>query len=236
MLKIKKKITNPMTVIAIFAIISETSAAVSLPFLDNKDREIYVWFLISFPFYLLFLFFITLNFNHRSLYSPSDFGKDKSFLRATEQHERVNKRSGPPHETGAPCAFEITSSIVGKTADGRFQRPCRIHNSPDPPADMGDPPSPVVQTIKLSPLISELNIIDTRDIDASREFDAILETLRRTDKKHPRVLVFLSNHVSDSLAHTALQQIRQAKKGSGATLCIVYNLCSQTVTLLGRTS
>lgn len=56
MLKITNKITNPMTVIAIFAIISETSAAVSLPFLDNKDREIYVWFLISFPFYLLFLF------------------------------------------------------------------------------------------------------------------------------------------------------------------------------------
>jgi len=56
MLKIKNKITNPMTVIAIFAILSETSAAVSLPFLDNKDREIYVWFLISFPFYLLFLF------------------------------------------------------------------------------------------------------------------------------------------------------------------------------------
>lgn len=56
MLRIKQKITNPMTVIAIFAILSETSAAVSLPFLDNEDREIYVWFLISFPFYLLFLF------------------------------------------------------------------------------------------------------------------------------------------------------------------------------------
>lgn len=42
MIKLKNKIANPMTVIAIFAAISETSAAVSLPFLDNEDREIYV--------------------------------------------------------------------------------------------------------------------------------------------------------------------------------------------------
>jgi len=82
MLKINRKITNPISVIAIFAFISETSAAVSLPFLDQDEREIYIWFLISFPFYLLFLFFITLNFNYRSLYAPSDFDNDKNFLKA----------------------------------------------------------------------------------------------------------------------------------------------------------
>lgn len=237
MLKITNKITNPMTVIAIFAIISETSAAVSLPFLDNKDREIYVWFLISFPFYLLFLFFITLNFNHRSLYSPSDFGKDKNFLKAAEHSERDSERKVPLRKTDGSCAFEITSCVVSSnTGSGGFQRPCRIHNAPDPPTDIDVQANPVVQTIKLSPLISELNIIDARDVDASREFDAILDTLRSAGKKNPRVLVFLSNHVSDSLAHTSLQQIKQAKKSSGATLCVVYNLCTQTVTLLGRTS
>lgn len=85
MLKINRKIPNPITVIAIFAFISETSAAVSLPFLNNNERELYVWFLISFPFYLLFLFFITLNFNYRSLYAPSDFDNDKNFLKAFEE-------------------------------------------------------------------------------------------------------------------------------------------------------
>ncbi|MGO4015477.1 hypothetical protein [Pseudomonas sp. ITP1] len=233
MLKIKNKITNPMTVIAIFAILSETSAEVSLPFLDNKDREIYVWFLISFPFYLLFLFFITLNFNHRSLYSPSDFGKDKSFLKTTQN----NQRDESFREAGERCAFELTSCIVsGKTGPGRFPIPCRVHNAPDPPLGPRDRTHPVVQNIKLSPWVSELNIIDARGIDAAKEFDAIFETLKGVDKKHARVLVFLCNHASDALAHSALQQIRQAKKGSGATLCIVYNLCSQTVTLLGRTS
>lgn len=84
MTKLKKRITNPMTIIAIFAALSETSAAVSLPFLDHKERELYIWFLISFPFYLLFLFFATLNFNYRSLYAPSDFEKGKHFIKVMD--------------------------------------------------------------------------------------------------------------------------------------------------------
>jgi len=233
MLKIKNKITNPMTVIAIFAVLSETSAAISLPFLDNKDREIYVWFLISFPFYLLLLFFITLNFNHRSLYSPSDFGKDESFLKAAQNPAREES----VRESGESCAFELTSCMVsGKAEPSRFRHPCRVHNAPDPPLGPGNRADPVVQNIKLSPWVSELNIIDARGIDVAKEFDGIFEALKSIDKKQARVLVFLCNHASDALTHAALQQVKQAKKGSGATLCIVYNLCSQTVTLLGRTS
>ncbi|ROO38877.1 hypothetical protein SAMN03159507_02427 [Pseudomonas sp. NFACC32-1] len=96
MTKPLKTITNPMTLIAIFATLSETSAAISLPFLDDQDREYYLWFLISFPFYLLLLFFVTLNFNYRSLYSPSDFRKNKHFVKtmddATRRHKRVLHR------------------------------------------------------------------------------------------------------------------------------------------------
>lgn len=87
-----------MTLIAIFATLSETSAAISLPFLDDQDREYYLWFLISFPFYLLLLFFITLNFNYRSLYSPSDFRKSKHFIKtmddATCRRRRTLRRTG----------------------------------------------------------------------------------------------------------------------------------------------
>lgn len=89
---IKQKITNPLTLIAIFATLSETSAAVSLPFLDDEDRDIYVWFLISFPFYLLFLFFATLNFNYRSLYAPSDFENGEHFIKAMSKTEHPGKR------------------------------------------------------------------------------------------------------------------------------------------------
>jgi hypothetical protein len=77
--KSQKKITNPMTIITIFAFISESSAAISLPFLDNNEGGLCP---VSdqLPFYLLLLF-LTLNFNYRSLYAPSDFEKDDSFLK-----------------------------------------------------------------------------------------------------------------------------------------------------------
>ncbi|WP_025112374.1 hypothetical protein [Pseudomonas sp. H1h] len=96
MIKIKKKITNPMTVIVIFAFISESSAAISLPFLGSNEREIYVWFLISFPFYLLLLFFVTLNFNYRSLYAPSDFNKDDSFLKIVDELKSIRSSAYSP--------------------------------------------------------------------------------------------------------------------------------------------
>ncbi|BCX70300.1 hypothetical protein LAB08_R49670 [Pseudomonas izuensis] len=116
MIKLKKRITNPMTIIAIFATLSETSAAISLPFLDNDEREIYVWFLISFPFYLLFLFFATLNFNYRSLYSPSDFEKDEHFLKAMDDDDSHPAASpsgaqAPPDEVGLRPSLSVKHQI-----------------------------------------------------------------------------------------------------------------------------
>jgi hypothetical protein len=100
MIKPKQRITTPMTVIAIFATLSETSAAISLPFLDDKDKEIYIWFLISFPFYLLLLFFATLNFNYRSLYAPSDFEKGKHFIKVMDKAERSGHAQDQPDKIG----------------------------------------------------------------------------------------------------------------------------------------
>lgn len=98
--KLKQRITNPMTIIAIFATLSETSAAISLPFLDDSEREIYVWFLISFPFYLLLLFFATLNFNYRSLYAPADFEKSKHFLKVMGNERSQTREAKAPSEGG----------------------------------------------------------------------------------------------------------------------------------------
>lgn len=61
---------GPLTLIAIFAGIVEASALASLPFLSESSQTIYTWFLVGFPFFLTVLFFLTLNFNHRSLYQP----------------------------------------------------------------------------------------------------------------------------------------------------------------------
>lgn len=61
---------SPLTIIAIFAGIIEASALASLPFLGEDSQGIYTWFLVGFPPFLTILFFLTLNFNSKTLYCP----------------------------------------------------------------------------------------------------------------------------------------------------------------------
>lgn len=207
----KKKITNPMTVIAIFAFISETSAAVSLPFLDNNEREIYIWFLISFPFYLLFLFFITLNFNYRSLYAPSDFDKDDHFLKAFEDLKSSDSQHDPLSKT-----FERTGNV------------------PDPPPGDSWATTPWIEHhVQLPKPMNTLRVIDVRPMNSKAQFDQLQASLTLSGKQSVRFMVFLTCPVSDAL----LKQItlgagKQAKKSATHTIYIAYNVSLQITTIL----
>lgn len=66
--------------IAIFAAIAEISGTTVLPFIDADNQNIYIWFLMFFPIFLVGVFFLTLNFNHRVLYAPSDYKDEKNFV------------------------------------------------------------------------------------------------------------------------------------------------------------
>ncbi len=79
MLENFKKIDNPLTVIGVFAAVSEISMA-TIAALSPELRPIFLWFVMGFPPFLVALFFATLNFNHRVLYAPSDFRDDSSFV------------------------------------------------------------------------------------------------------------------------------------------------------------
>lgn len=81
MLESIKKISNPLTIIAIFAGLAEVSGTVVLPFLKEDSQSLYVWFLMVFPTLLILLFFLTLNFNYKVLYAPSDFKDEDNFLK-----------------------------------------------------------------------------------------------------------------------------------------------------------
>lgn len=78
-------IKNPLTIIGIFAAISEISGTAILPFISSSNQATYMWFLIIFPVLLIVLFFITLNFNHRVLYAPSDFKNEDNFVRSLQK-------------------------------------------------------------------------------------------------------------------------------------------------------
>lgn len=89
-------IKNPLTVIAVFAAIAEISGTGVLPFIEPENQGIYIWFLMLFPVFLVGTFFLTLNFNHRVLYAPSDYKNEdnflKSFSRATVQEKEEKLR------------------------------------------------------------------------------------------------------------------------------------------------
>ena len=93
MIKNKININNPLTVIAIFSMLTEASAAASLPYIDSENQKIYVWFLIVFPSFLITLFFLTLNFNNKTLYTPADLSKERATLAAPASTEAYPDQS-----------------------------------------------------------------------------------------------------------------------------------------------
>lgn len=74
------KVSNPLTVIAIFAGIAETSATAVLWQLTGVVQLIFVWYVMLFPVLLVSLFFFVLYKNNRKLYAPSDYEDQKDFM------------------------------------------------------------------------------------------------------------------------------------------------------------
>jgi hypothetical protein len=74
-------IKNPLTIIAIFAGIAEVSGTIVLPFVAENNQTIFIYFLITFPTILVVVFFLTLNFNNKVLYAPSDYSNEENYFR-----------------------------------------------------------------------------------------------------------------------------------------------------------
>ncbi|HCS42674.1 MAG TPA: hypothetical protein DIW52_07580 [Pseudomonas sp.] len=221
--KIKQRITNPMTLIAIFATLSETSAAISLPFLDEEDRDIYVWFLISFPFYLLFLFFATLNFNYRSLYAPSDFEKGEHFIKAMKNAEGPEKSDS-----------RMTSKNLARHQSMIDPR------STHPPCYAQDPSetdrqTPAEHYVRLPERLKDLYIVDVRGMSQKVEMGASLERIQKEQGKPAHAIVFITCAESERLLkESTIKHSKNAKKHS-ASLYVAYNLNSNGVTVIDQT-
>ncbi len=75
-----KAVNNPLTIIAIFAALAEIAGTVALKFVAADLQVTFIWFVMLFPTLLVLLFFLTLNFNPKVLYAPSDFRNEENFL------------------------------------------------------------------------------------------------------------------------------------------------------------
>ena len=103
---------SPLTVIAIFAGIIEASALASLPFLSERSQTIYTWFLVGFPFFLTLLFFLTLNFNYRSLYSPTAQASRLSTVERSRGDVSLSQAGAFGHRTSLPTDTDAQTLVV----------------------------------------------------------------------------------------------------------------------------
>ncbi|MHC2147561.1 hypothetical protein [Pseudomonas sp. 210_17 TE3656] len=108
---------SPLTIIAIFAGIIEASALASLPFLSEDSQTTYTWFLVGFPFFLTVLFFLTLNFNYKSLYSlPIQDSTDASAA-ATSVQPPTTLETINSNVLQAPAELPIDNEAISLAAD-----------------------------------------------------------------------------------------------------------------------
>jgi hypothetical protein len=217
-----KKLTNPITLIALFATLSETSAAISLPFLDSDDRDLYVWFLISFPFYLLLLFFVTLNFNYRSLYAPSDFQDENNFVKATSITKTV--------ETGR---IEILPShIPSKTRKGAQSVPS-ASNAQAPPCAV-DPQATELERFHLPADAKDLRIIDIQGISTQVQLSGSLKHIWLPQNNIAQVIVFITCSKSEGLLKARMVKRLQQKRKGNAVFAVAYNSNSHKVAVIDQ--
>lgn len=98
------RIVNPISIIAAFAALSEASATTVLPYLDDENRQIYIWFLIAFPSTLVVFFFLTLNFNNKVLYTPTE-------LKHFRLEDDNNPKATPSQSTTSKEAMALNLSF-----------------------------------------------------------------------------------------------------------------------------
>jgi len=80
-----KKISNPLTVIGLFAGIAEVAGTIVLPFVSESLQMVFIFYVMFFPVLLVIAFFITLNKNPNVLYAPSDFREEANFMALMQQ-------------------------------------------------------------------------------------------------------------------------------------------------------
>lgn len=83
------KVSNPLTIVAMFSGIAETFATGALVMLPPEMQAIFIYFVMIFPVFIVTLFFFVLVKKPHVLYAPSDFSDQEHFLHANNLKESV---------------------------------------------------------------------------------------------------------------------------------------------------
>ncbi len=108
-------VKNPLTVIAIFAALTEVGGTAVLPFIDKGTQQIYIWFLMVFPVFLVAVFFLVLYKKHHVLYAPTDFKDDQTFKELFESASISAKVAKIKSEQEEPVPETSTEAPLERT-------------------------------------------------------------------------------------------------------------------------
>ncbi|MCB9833047.1 MAG: hypothetical protein H6807_11300 [Planctomycetes bacterium] len=122
-------VRNPLTIIGAFAALAEIFGTIVLPKISEHNQSTYMWFLIVFPSALVLLFFVTLNFNHRVLYAPSDFRDESNFFRRMHPYPFAEKVRELESEIGEPVRQE--EPRTGEPSPGTVEEATSKEPSPN---------------------------------------------------------------------------------------------------------
>lgn len=162
-------VKNPLSVIAIFAGIAEISGTAVLPHIAVVNQALYIWFLMLFPTLLVSIFFLTLNFNHKVLYAPSDFKDEDNFVnlitKATDfelaTFKGTNVVANYEAEPGPISIPEMEGSVAEKT-DGPLNLPAQQESLRGKLEEIEKAGEATLQSIQESQSNAEKNL---KDID-----------------------------------------------------------------------
>lgn len=115
------KISNPLTIVGIFAGIAEVAGTIVLPFVDVSLQVYFIWYVMGFPIFLVIVFFITLNVNPKVLYAPSDYSDENNFMKLlTNAKETLDKTQVTIDKLQTVIEPLVLSTLHNITYMGRY--------------------------------------------------------------------------------------------------------------------
>ncbi len=111
-LEYELKVSNPLTIVAIFAGVAEAFATGALVLLPLEIQKNFVYFVMFFPLLIVVTFFGILVKKPQVLYAPSDYSDEKNFIVANGIEKVLSAKTEEVVESIKRDAPELNSSTI----------------------------------------------------------------------------------------------------------------------------
>tara|TARA_R110001583_G_scaffold131437_1_gene283168 strand:- start:1433 stop:2002 length:570 start_codon:yes stop_codon:yes gene_type:complete len=111
------KVSNPLTIIAIFAGVAESFATGALVLLPIETQQIFVYFVMLFPLIIVVTFFCILVKKPQVLYAPSDYSDENNFIVANGIEKVLSAKTEEVVESVKRESPELSPSAINHLRD-----------------------------------------------------------------------------------------------------------------------